>query len=176
MILIGIDNGVSGQIGVVYPNGDTILYHTPVMKLLHYTKAKQFFTRIDTPALETIFTTILSRNEVLNNNLESAFILLERPMVNPMRFKATESALRSYEATLIVIERLKIGHRVIDSKEWQKKMLPEGLKGKELKKASLDVGKRTFPKIDFTGFDDADGLLLAWYGRTIMERNNLNEK
>lgn len=167
MILIGIDNGVSGQIGVVYPIGDVELYHTPVMKLLHYTKQKQYFTRIDTVALESIFTHIRGRNEVLNNNLEPAFILLERPMVNPMRFKATESALRAYEATLIVMERLKIGYRVIDSKEWQKKILPEGLKGKELKKASLDVGKRTFPKVDFTGFDDADGLLLAFYGRSL---------
>jgi len=165
MTIIGIDNGISGQIGAVYDNGEAHLCRTPTMKLLHYTKQKQYFTRIDTPALEAAFTKILDYALSVNKVLLPAFVLLERPMVNPTRFKATESAVRSYEATLIVIERLKIGYRVVDSKEWQKKMLPEGLKGPELKKASLAVGKRTFPKIDFTGFDDADGLLLAEYGR-----------
>ena len=159
MVIIGIDNGVSGQIGAVYTNGDASLYATPTMKLLHYTKQKQYFTRINTPELAVILKSIVEKG------LWQAFVLLERPMVNPTRFKATESALRSYEATLIVIENLKIGYRVVDSKEWQKKMLPEGLKGPELKKASLAVGMRTFPQIDFSKFDDADGLLLAEYGR-----------
>jgi hypothetical protein len=159
VIIIGIDNGVTGQIGIIAPH-EVALYHTPVMKLLHYTKEKKYFTRIDTPTLEDIL------RKVLTTTGEQAFILLERPMVNNNRLIASFSALRAYEATLIVIERLKIGHRVIDSKEWQKKILPAGLKGPaELKKASLEVGKRTFPQVDFKGFEDADGLLLAEYGR-----------
>ena len=170
MISIGIDNGVSGQIGAIDPGGKVALWHTPTMELLHYTKQKQYFRRIDTPALEDIF------KGILDWGYTDAFILLERPMVNPTRFKATESAIRAYEATLIVMERLKIGYRVVDSKEWQKKMLPEGLKGPELKKASLAVGERTFPKVDFTGFKDADGLLLAEYGRRFGGSQWLEEK
>ena len=34
----------------------------------------------------------------------------------------------------------------IDSKEWQKELLPSGCKGEELKTASRDIGCRLFPK------------------------------
>jgi len=165
MVHIGIDNGISGSIGILTEDGGAKFYHTPVMKLLHYTKQKQFFSRIDTEKLERLFRSFLCP-ELTQVSLLSSFVFLERPMVNPMRFKATESALRAYEATLIVLERLRIGYRVIDSKEWQKQLLPTGIKGSsELKKASLDIGKRTFPQIDFTGFTDSDGLLIAEYNR-----------
>ena len=35
-------------------------------------------------------------------------VVLERPMVNPSRFKASKSALRAYEATLIILELISI--------------------------------------------------------------------
>ena len=75
------------------------------------------------------------------------------------------SAIRALEATLIALEILEMPYEYIDSKEWQKGLLPEGLKGEALKPASLDVGRRLFPKIDFKGFADADSLLIAEYQR-----------
>jgi len=154
MIFIGIDNGVSGSIGIIY---DKLVSYCPmpVKKELNYTKSKRWINRIDTIALRTI----------LYPYKTGVIIGLERPMVNPGRFQATASALRALEATLIVIEGLKLAYRYLDSKEWQKVLLPTELKGEELKEASLSIGKRLFPQIDFKGFKDADGLLMAEFLR-----------
>ena len=155
MIYIGLDNGVSGSIGQISPNG--IMYKKmPVIRQLNYTKTKKWIHRVDYSGLRFI----------LESNLpEEMIVYLERPMVNPGRFQATMSAIRALEATLIILEDLKIPYQYIDSKEWQKVLLPAELKGEELKAASLDIGKRKFPQIDFKGFKDADGLLIAEYCR-----------
>jgi hypothetical protein len=87
-------------------------------------------------------------------------------MVNPQRFKASTSALRALEATIIVLEELRLPFQYIDSKEWQKEMLPKGIKGSsELKKASLDIGNRLFPQFKDVKHGDRDGLLMAEYCR-----------
>jgi hypothetical protein len=57
-------------------------------------------------------------------------------------------------------------YRYIDSKSWQKEFLPSGLKGSdELKKASLQVAQRMFPKLDYSKIKDGDGILIAEYAR-----------
>jgi hypothetical protein len=85
-------------------------------------------------------------------------------MVNSTRFNATLSAIRALEATLIALEQAQWPYEYIDSKEWQKELLPKGLKGSdELKNASLDIGKRLFPELNIK--KDADGLLIAEYLR-----------
>ena len=99
---------------------------------------------------------------------ESSLVLIERPMVNPARFLASTSALRALEATLIVVEELKLPVRYLDSKEWQSEILPKGVEGPdELKAASLDIGQRLFPSLQFK--KDADSILIAEWAR----RNNL---
>jgi hypothetical protein len=157
MIFIGIDNGVSGSIGIL--NGEEATYiHTPVKSELSYTKNAQRISRIDGIELQKVFDPYVKENVI---------IFIERPLVNPMMFKATLSAMRSLEATLIVIELNKFAYRYIDSKEWQRKFLPTGLEKGELKKASLQIAQRMFPKIDYKGFADGDGLLIAAYARSI---------
>ncbi len=89
-------------------------------------------------------------------------------MVNPTRFKATTSALRALEATLCVIELLRYPYTYIDSKEWQRELLPSAIKGgPELKKASMQIGCRMFPKHKekIIKQKDADGILLAEFCR-----------
>jgi len=156
---IGIDNGVSGSIGVVSSDPDfkPLLVQTPVFSQQNYTKAKANINRIDTKKLK----------EILLPFSENCFLLIERPMVNPTRFKATTSALRALEASLIIIEELNIPFSYIDSKEWQKALLPSGLKGKELKTASIDIGCRLFPHLSdiIKKQKDADGILIAEYGK-----------
>lgn len=160
MIFVGIDNGVSGSIGIVPDSSENGLVpryiRMPIEKHLNYTKSKAWINRIKTSELFDILNTYTSK---------VVKIAMERPMINPGRFKATVSAIRALEATLITIERLGMSYRYIDSKEWQKALLPSGLEGPELKEASLQVGLRLFPKIDFTKFKDADGLLIAEYLR-----------
>lgn len=154
---IGIDNGVSGSIGIILFSSNEYTYvPTPVKRVLGYTKAKQWLNRVDLPK-------ILKELDVPNK--EQTLAIIERPMVNPGRFKATASALRALETTLIALEQLGIAYQYIDSKEWQKVMLPSGLKGEELKEASWQVGKRLFPTIAWSQFKDADGILIAEYAR-----------
>lgn len=155
---IGIDNGVSGSIGVIDESG-SLFYETPTYSQQNYTKKKANITRIDWNSLNVLLKPYQGTN---------CFVLLERPMVNPQRFQATTSALRSLEATLITIELLNLPHAYIDSKEWQKVLLPQGVKGpEELKKASLDIGCRLFPQHSglITKHKDADGILIAEYCR-----------
>jgi len=153
---IGWDNGVSGSIGII--NNDVQLFKTPIKNELSYTKVKQNISRIDFPKLMKLLEPFASDPQVK--------VWLERPLVNPTRFRATLSAIRALEATLIVLEELRISYEYVDSKIWQKALLPIGLKGSDvLKKASLDIGKRLFPSIDFKGYTDSDALLIAEFHR-----------
>lgn len=152
---IGLDNGVSGSIGII-TNKEIKLFKTPIKNELNYTKTKRNINRIDVPNLILLLQPFAS---------PQAKLWIERPMVNPQRFQATMSAIRALEATLIALEILQMPYEYIDSKEWQKNLLPEGLKGEALKPASLNIGKRLFPSVDFKGFTDADSLLIAEYQR-----------
>lgn len=157
-IYIGIDNGVSGSIGIITP--DTSLFlPTPVFSGQDYTKTKKNITRVDYQKLYALLEEY--------SNEESVIVGLERPMVNPSRFVATTSALRALESTLICLESLSMPYMFLDSKEWQKELLPKGIKGStELKKASLDIGNRLYPKFKDSKLKDRDGILIAHFLKT----------
>ena len=116
--------------------------------------------------------------------------MIERPMVNPCRFTATVSAVRALEATLIVLEALAIPYEYIDSKEWQRELLPKGLwkakltktgrtvqkaESADLKFASIEVAKRLFPNAPTLKVGDADGMLIAEYARRKYSEGSLNK-
>jgi len=157
---IGIDNGVSGAITII-SNENIIVLHekTPVKKCLNYTKKKAFMNRVNFELFKSFF---LCAGE-------NTFCMIERPMVNPTRFTASVSALRCLEATEILLEMLQIPYQFIDSKEWQKKLLPSGLKGDELKIAAKEIVKRTFPKANT---HNADSILIAKY--CMLKQMNIN--
>lgn len=168
---IGIDNGTSGSIGVISENnGNVIETHgkfikTPTKSELSYTKEKKFITRIDAPALAEIFGALWKSSDGIT-------IALERPFVNPKMFVATLSAIRALEATICVLETLQLPYFYIDSRQWQKAVLPSGLRGTdELKKASLDIGRRLYPQVaaQHPKAKDFDGLLIAHWLRTNRE-------
>lgn len=155
MTFLGIDNGVTGSIGLLVE--DMVIYKPmPIFRQLNYTKSKQWLNRINAAALEAF---------LHDFGAGKAICYIERPMINPGRWKATVSAIRALEATQTVLELLRIPFSFIDSKEWQKSLLPAGLEKEELKEASLQIGKRLFPHITWTGFRDADGLLIAEHAR-----------
>jgi hypothetical protein len=160
MLFIGFDNGVTNNgIGVVSSTGRAELYKLPIKKELSYTKEAKHISRIDYPALRLLFGAIEA-----DFGEPDIKVGLERPMVNSTRFNATLSAIRALEATLIALEEAQLAYEYIDSKEWQKVLLPKGLKGSaELKTASLDIGKRLFPQLNMK--KDADGILIAEYLR-----------
>lgn len=158
-VAIGIDNGVSGAITVITDDG---IYYTktPTISQQNYTKKKGNISRVDFNRLYEFLKPFIS-----DSKRGLVMCLIERPMVNPGRFQATVSALRALECTLNVIELLNIPYAYIDSKEWQKKFLPQGIKGDEVKKYSMDIGKRFFPQFTFEieKQKDADSFLIAKY-------------
>ena len=163
-VYIGIDNGVSGTVGIIdKDNEKSFYYKTPTKTQNSYTKKKSNVTRIDHEKFVEKLIECMDKYE----SPVIAFVLMERPMVNPGRFKPTISALMAYESVLIALEGLRLPYEIIDSRKWQKEFLPLDAKGPELKKASLDVGKRLFPQHVETieKHKDADGLLIAEYAR-----------
>lgn len=165
MIYIGIDNGVTGSIGIINDKCEAKRFLVPVNSELSYTKTKQYITRIDHKALLALLS-----NEISNDCCLTCYI--ERPMINPMRFKASMSAMRSLESTQIILETLKIPYTFVDSKEWQKVLLPSGCKKEELKSAGVMICKRLFPNIVIEKGGDADGLLIAEHARRLNTRCN----
>lgn len=162
-IYVGIDNGVSGTIGAIYElSGDYFFQKVPVKSEQSYTKKKQNITRINHNRL------YLDLRFMMGENNECARVMMERPFTGQFN-KANTSAGRALESTLIALERLNISFQYMDSKEWQKHLLPRGLKGGDLKKASLDIACRLFPKYRdlIVAHGDGDGILIAEYLRRI---------
>lgn len=157
---IGIDNGVTGSIGIISLKGgvkSSAFIPTPVIRTRNYTVEKHYLNRIDWKTM-------------MDNIPIGGMVYLEKPMINNKRWTATQSALRSIEATLVVLEYLGYekdkSYWFLDSKTWQKEFLSSALIGEEeMKKGSMEVGLKLFPSngrfIEKHG--DADGLLIAEY-------------
>jgi hypothetical protein len=168
MVYIGIDNGVTGAVGIVETERTNVfLFPTPVIRELSYTKKKQFVHHLDVPLFATILT--IAEN-LAKGNTNHVLAVLERPMVNPERFKATLSAVTCFMQQYTVLRYRYIPFRYIDSKEWQREMLPSGLEKEQLKDASLDVAQRLFPVLNLGEStiltkQTADAILIAEYAR-----------
>ena len=161
-LFIGIDNGVTGTIGMVGEN-EPVFVEVPVKKEQNYTKKKDIITRIDICALSDIL-----RDAAKDLRPDEVFIGIERPLINPKFFAATVSAARAFEAELCTIESLGFGFMFLDSKEWQKSLLPQGIKGSaEQKSESMDIACRLFPTLseEIKKHKDGDGILIAEYLR-----------
>ena len=163
----GIDNGCTGTIGFIVEDKETGYYKTdfiltPVFSELSYQKTKvRHITRID---FKTLYNIMKSYKE----DCERFVVAIERPMINSTRFDASLSARASLEAMLIMFNFLDVSYNYIDSKSWQKQLLPANLKGSpEQKLASKDVGCRLFPehKDLIIKHKDADGILIALYAK-----------
>jgi len=156
----GIDNGVSGAIAILKSNGEKYFFQTPVINVQDYTKTKKNINRLNCNEFYRIL-------KIGLENEKDVKVLLERPMINPMRWTASISAARCLEAELICLETMKISYSFLDSKCWQSQLLPKGIEKEQLKKASMDIGIRTFPEFKelIIKQKDADALLMAEYGR-----------
>lgn len=160
---IGIDNGVSGSVGMLC-NGESLFFKIPVTFGQDYVKASRNATRINTVAL-------LEQLEPVVKMSNKTYIMIERPMINPRRFAATVSASRAMEAVLIVADLLAAKYHAVfqwvDSKEWQSVALPRGTKGDATKLRSMQIGCRLYPEHSelISKQKDADGLLIAEHCR-----------
>lgn len=161
--VIGIDNGTSGTIGCILVEDDNstvnVLTLTPTKTEQNYTKKANNIKRLNYDA----FLKLLMECKKRTRNI---MIYMERPFTGTFTNTAILAA-RCFEAQLIAIEYAEIPYRIIDSKEWQKDMLPKGIKGSAaLKKASADIGTRLLPSEAalIKKHGDADGFLIALWG------------
>ena len=122
-IYIGIDNGVSGSIGIVGGHNQGTSFVTPVKLQQDYTKKQKNLNRLDILCFKGILNEYAHYHDEDNKDLARVAII-ERPFVNPMMFQASISAVRCLEAQLCVLESMEISFMFIDSKEWQKALLP----------------------------------------------------
>lgn len=172
MKFLGIDNGPSGSLGLLSGSGDAIAFIKQFTRRERdYTIADAFLTRIGVFDLTEWIIGALSS--------EPLYVLLERPLKNPKLFKATESALRAHEATLIALElaqvyaerhkhQLTVCDTAVDSRRWQHQYLTApDTKGPKLKTESARVGASRFPNVAsaIEAHGDADGLFIALYAK-----------
>lgn len=162
MIAVGIDNGTSGSIGIILEDGTSSFVSMKELSFSEqdYVKAKRNITRVDAIKLYRLLAPLKGK---------SVLVMCERPLVNPTMFRATISAVRCLECVTVVVQQmLHLPFQYLDSKKWQKELLPMGCTGKkELKKASLDLGIRRYPQHEkvIRKVGDADGLLIAAFCR-----------
>ena len=171
-VYIGIDNGVSGTIGIIEDGSSPKFFKTPVKVMQDYCKEKKSITRIDHKKLFELFSPYKDCN---------VHVCMERPMVNSTLWRASESAMRAFEVTWAIVESLNFPVSFCASTDWQKELLPKNLPKKitttgktkgydpvALKKASFDIGNRLFPIFQDFKHADRDGLLIAEWAK----RNN----
>lgn len=152
--VLGIDNGQSGSIGIVGPDGVTF-EAIPTQDYLHYGKKGSIGKRLDRAAL---------RNLLPYTERPNIKVYIERPFSG--RFmNAVLPAHRFFEATIITMEDCGLGYTVVDSREWQPTMLGNVKGSALLKKASLLRGIQLYPQLTaaIKSQGDADGLLIAHY-------------
>ena len=163
-LYIGIDNGTSGTIGILGEHNN-VFVETPIIKEQSYTKKKDIISRVD---IKRLYEILAEAMNVEGFQSSDCMVVMERPLINPEMFKTSMNASRTLEAELCVVEMLSMPHIYIDSRQWQKELLPQGIKGSaELKKASKDIGIRMFPAHAelIARHKDADGILIAYWAR-----------
>ena len=161
--ILAFDNGTSANGIAVLGSDNSVIYEKlPIKNELSYTKEEHHITRLDAWKLEQLFI----KWKLPSNTLA----VLERPMINPMRFRASISAVRCLEAELIMLEKAGFKIEYVDSKQWQRVLLPNIEGSTELKKASLELGKKLFPNLKLK--KDADSLLIAYWA---LNRNTLEQ-
>jgi hypothetical protein len=151
---IGIDNGSTGSIGILNVDG-AVFESVPTVDYLHYGKRGSISQRLDRSSL-----TKLVEEHVAP--MGSARVYIERPFTGKF-VNAVIPAHRFFEATIIVLEDLRVGYEVVDSREWQAEVLGP-IKGSALlKRASRLRGIQLYPRLEnaIKSHGDADGLLIA---------------
>ena len=135
----------------------TFLTPVPTSMAQDFTKKKQNVTRIQFNVLRSFL-----------SNFPGAQVVMERPMINPTRYKATLSAVRCIEATLCVLESLDLPEHIIDDRVWKKGLFPAGVKGPAAnKQMSTTLGCKRFPELkkQIKMQGDADAMFIADYCR-----------
>jgi len=183
MIIIGIDNGLTGAIAVLTPNGESVL---PAPTLKEKTKGGKIKTKPDEKQMINILERIVEAVPPSRRTLEvHAFV--EQAQAMPiirkgkptLGIQGTTSAFNYGTGHGIwrgMLRALEIPYTLVSPRIWQKALLPDRMK--DTKRASIITTKRLFKginllptercKVESHGMSDA--VLLAEYGRRLLEK------
>ena len=164
-MLISIDNGTTGTIAIFDDSQNLLTFQKmPVRKCKNYQKVSQNISRIEVKKLSQLIVKYIGNENTDTNATTATNAIIERPMINPQRFKASISASRALEAVLIVLEGQSIPYTFVDSKEWQKPLF-EGMEEKDTKLNSLQKGCELFPAYSaiIEKHGDADSALMGYH-------------
>lgn len=170
------DNGTTGTVGWLGYRGESEMVEVPVKKRASFHKSPRSTTVIDVKELERIirFWMYLSDTKPCN-----VIAYRERPMINPKRWQASMSASRADEAETIMLEQMGIKYHYVDSKAWQRHILPSsgkrGTTSEILKAESKDIGLKMFKSLSaiIEKHGDADGILGAFVFSTINDEYSI---
>lgn len=167
-LFIGLDNGVTSG-GIAFLGKTSTFEKLPIKKKCRdYTKEVKYITRVNNAVFKQVLSKQIDFHEVGSKDI---LVGVERPMINLARFKASMSAIRCFESVLIVLEDLFLDYQVVDSKEWQKVLLPKNTEGTDaLKFESKKLGIKMFPHLSKFFKKDADSILIAEYLRICENR------
>lgn len=180
-IVFGIDNGSTGTVSCIIPYNNYVSFiQTPSRECLDYTKQIQYISRIDYNVFKQWFKNNLKKGNKIYKQQLKPIVILQRPMVNPQRFKQSGHALRAFQATILLLEQLELQYIIIDSKKWQHHFFGKNTSQLDLKKQSLQLGIKIIQQICNNSqqknegceemkqcirkHGDADGLLICKYG------------
>lgn len=199
MWILGIDNGITGSLTLMNPDGKVVLYApVPIYKERKWTKPKQVvikkkatkktpsqktkkleydeITLIDIDALQRLLVTHTSI-------LSDIHCFLERPAISyaaAWSMKTSISAAMSWAYTVFVLKKLGIDRTDLDSKEWQKCLIPEatgehnkeymktlkaGERNKLLKESAYALAQALYPGFKSKDLGAGDSICIAEYGR-----------
>lgn len=175
-LVIGLDNGATGTIAAIIPEQNYLDFiQTPSKVSLDYPKEIQYINRVDINKLsEFIKKNIKVTKKFYKQNIKS-IVVMQRPMVNPQRFKQSGHALRALEATIITLQNLDIDYIIIDSKKWQHYFFGKNTTQIDLKLQSMKKGLQILNNYNIKNKDkenissvikkhgDADGMLICQF-------------
>lgn len=187
--ILGIDNGVSGSFALMDPSGNIRVFsHVPTYKERKWTKPKvkklksgvkhtyDYITLIDIDAFQRMLVPYTSV-------ITDIHCFLERPAISyaaAWSMKTSISAAMSWANVVYVLKRLQIPRTDVDSKDWQRILIPEAMgennkeymktlkagdRNKLLKEASDMNAKEIWPKFVGKELGDGDSINLCEYGR-----------
>ena len=94
-VIFGLDNGTTGTISCMFDKYLDFL-ETPSIESLDYTQEIQKMNRIDILTLKTWFENNLNLAKKFYKKKIKAIVILERPMVNPQRFKQSRICIKGF--------------------------------------------------------------------------------
>lgn len=95
-LIFGLDNGTTGSIACLAVNNNYFDFkETPVIECYDYTREVQKMNRIDINLLKEWFNSHINFIKNNYNKNIKIIVVLERPMVNPQRFKQSRICIKS---------------------------------------------------------------------------------